>query len=167
MNCQETQENLEAFLDGESPRQVKKEIKAHLKVCPQCREGWLKAQEVKALLHSLPVERCPSSVERRIWAEIPLKREGSHWPLLRRIKIALAAGVFIAAAVVGIHYHYRPHPLYTPDQVAKGQAGVRLALAYYQHATQLSAQVIERETLIPLRNGFREAFKIFEKRRKL
>jgi len=169
MNCKETEENLEAFLDGELPRQVRKEIGAHLKVCPRCRESWREAMELRKLLRSLPSERCPSAVEDKVWAEIPLgKGKYNVFPLLPRwAKATLAAAALIGLALVGTHLHHRANPVYSPEQIAKGRAGVGLALAYYQRATQLSVDIIKREAISPLKKEFDDVTQIFIKRRKL
>ena len=168
MNCKEIEKNLEAFLDGESPRQIKKEIKAHLKVCPHCRESWREAKELRKLLRSLPPERCPPGVKNKVGAQISLGKRVNDWHLFlpRWAKVALVAGTLMVAALIGIHLRHRANP-YSPEQIAKGQAGVELALAYYQRATQLSVGIIEREAISPLKKGFREVFKTFQKIEKI
>jgi len=169
MNCKETQENLEAFLDGECPRQVRKEIKAHLRNCPLCRENWQEAVELRGLLHSLPLERCPSSVTDNVWVEIVGKKK-RFWGLPSldwRAIMGLASGILVISLLIGLHLHHRPSPTYSSDQIARGKAGTELALAYYQHAIQLSTDIIEREMIPPLRNGLNKIFKTFEKRRNL
>jgi predicted anti-sigma-YlaC factor YlaD len=169
MNCKETQENLEAFLDGECPRRVRKEIKAHLRNCPHCRESWQEAVDLKRLLHSLPPERCPSSVKKKVWPEIvgEKKRFWGSPSLGWRAILGSTLGVLVISLLIGLHLHHRPSPTYSREEIAKGQAGIELALAYYQHATQLSTDIIERETIPPLRNGLNKVFKTFEKRRNL
>jgi len=169
MNCKKTQENLEAFLEGECLRQVRKELKAHLRNCPHCRESWQETKELKRLLRSLPQERCPSSVKKKVWAKT-IGAKKRFWGLPSfgwKAILGLASGALVIFLLIGIHLHHRSISTYSPSQITKAQEGVKLALAYYQHAIQLSTDIIEREMIPPLRNGFNKIFKTFEKRRNL
>ena len=170
MTCKEIQENLEAFVDRECPRQVRKEITTHLSVCPHCLESWRQTVELRRLLRSLPPERCPSSVRERVWTQIveEKKKRFCGFPSLGwRAIIGLTSGILVISLFIGLHLHHRSAPPYYQSQIIKAREGVELAFAYYRRATQLSTDITQRETIPPLRNGFKNIHRIFKKRRQL
>lgn len=157
-------------MDGECSRQVRKEITAHLSVCPHCQESWQQTVELRKLLRSLPPEICPSSVRKRVWTQIveEEKKKFCGFPSLGwRAIIGLTSGILVISLFIGLHLHHRSAPPYSQSQIIKAREGIELALAYYRHATKFSTEIIEKETIPTMRNGFKEIFWIFEKRRKL
>jgi anti-sigma factor RsiW len=86
MNCKKVLSRLHAYLDGEMPTKLMREMEEHLGACPSCR-GWVeRIHQVGDILDSLTVPPLPEEFAVRVMAEArrraPLaKDEKSLFPI--------------------------------------------------------------------------------------
>jgi anti-sigma factor RsiW len=116
MNCRKVLSHLSAFLDGEAPTTIMRQIEAHLRVCPSCREQVTQMRDVGDLLDRQPVPPLPGEFSQRVMAEarrrIPLVRARKRfspgaWPLQWLLDLSIpmraaACGVVLLASISGL-----------------------------------------------------------------
>jgi anti-sigma factor RsiW len=111
MNCEEYQETLSAFLDGNSSEQEAANAFRHLAECENCRRFLKLAVELQHGLRAMPVPTIPVKIDRRIM-RIPTRERARQraWPekfvsLFRhRFNVpvpAFAGGVCLFLSVLG------------------------------------------------------------------
>ena len=69
MNCKKVLSRLHAYLDGEMPAKLMREMEEHLGVCPSCRSQVEHIRQVDDMLDSLTVPPLPEEFAARIMAE--------------------------------------------------------------------------------------------------
>jgi anti-sigma factor RsiW len=69
MNCKKVLPRLHAYLDGEIPANLMREIEEHLNVCPACRGQVERISQVGDMLDSLTVPPLPNEFAARVMAE--------------------------------------------------------------------------------------------------
>ena len=112
MNCKKVLSRLHAYLDGEMPTKLMREMEEHLGACPSCR-GWVeRIHQVGDILDSLTVPPLPQEFSARVMAEArrraPLVKEKKsffpqEWQPLRwfldlSVPMRLAAGAMVLLA---------------------------------------------------------------------
>jgi anti-sigma factor RsiW len=95
MKCQEAQEHLSAWLDGELPEAMGAALTAHVEKCATCRREWLRLRALDAALDNLEAPVPPGLAE-RVAARVrrPQRRQG--WQ-----SAALAACLILGIALGG------------------------------------------------------------------
>jgi anti-sigma factor RsiW len=112
MNCKEILSRLHAYVDGEVPARLMREMEEHLGVCPSCRSQVERIRQVDDMLDSMTVPPLPQGFSARVMAEAqrralpaPGKRPllGLDWMPLRwfadltvPMRLAACAMVFLA-----------------------------------------------------------------------
>jgi BMFP domain-containing protein YqiC len=105
MNCLESQEQIQRYLDGELADTGQGDFAAHLLLCPDCREQYGAAQCLLEGLRLLPQSRPPAGLGKRICRQIMV--ECGRAKRLRRLVIAsTVAASLLLASWVG--YRTRP-----------------------------------------------------------
>jgi len=125
MPCQEIQDNLSAYLDGELPSEEARRVEAHVEACPACRRLLRELSAVSGVLGAMPHESAPrglsddlqSQLERRVLlagdddgeaGAQPDRRlaqeRPSRWPRVA----AIAACLMLAAGITALWYLPRP-----------------------------------------------------------
>jgi hypothetical protein len=109
MDCKAICEQLSAYLDGELDEASTARVEEHLAACETCRDGLASLRDLTDILHELPREEAPATVERDVVSYIErdallrprpnTRRTRRRRPLLYR-SAALAAALLVA--VVGI-----------------------------------------------------------------
>jgi anti-sigma factor RsiW len=69
MNCKKVLSRLHAYLDGELPAKLMREMDEHLGVCPSCRSQTERIRQMDDMLDSLTVPPLPEEFAARIIAE--------------------------------------------------------------------------------------------------
>ena len=114
MNCKKVLSRLHAYLDGEIPAKLMREIEEHLGACPSCRSQTERIRQVGNILDSIIVPPLPSEFAARVMAEArsrtPFVKEKKTffslgWQPLRRlfdlsVPMRLAACTMILLACV-------------------------------------------------------------------
>jgi|WetSurMetagenome_2_1015567.scaffolds.fasta_scaffold38636_2 anti-sigma factor RsiW len=92
MNCKEILSRLHAYVDGELPARLMREMEEHLGVCPSCRSQVERIRQMDNMLDSMSVPPLPEGFSARVMAEarkralpVPEKRPlmGLDWMPLR------------------------------------------------------------------------------------
>lgn len=98
--CRPVAELLSAYLDGEVDAGERTRVEAHLEVCEACRAELESLRATAGMLHRLPLEPAPRSFL------IPAPEPQTSWVmrLMRPMKLATAAAVFVLALVVGADF---------------------------------------------------------------
>lgn len=106
MNCQEIQNELSAYVDGELSPELRTQIDAHVGSCPQCRERFAELKKLAAGVSALPkLQPAPeflTAVRRKIargeepgdasWVDLLFR---ASWP-----RVALGAAAVIAVLIL-------------------------------------------------------------------
>src|SRR2546427_446316 len=79
MNCTRIETNLMAYLDGRSNAGERREIEAHLKTCPLCRERAEEFRSVSSLLEELPQIEPSAAFDVRVRARVAAEPESRGW----------------------------------------------------------------------------------------
>ncbi len=69
MNCKKALSRSHAYVDGEVPAKLMREMKEHLDVCPSCRSLVERIRQVDDMLDSLSVPSLPNEFAARVMAE--------------------------------------------------------------------------------------------------
>lgn len=77
MNCEEYQETLSSFMDGEAEPDAASAALAHLGACAGCREFFAAAMEHRTALSQAPLPDFPHALDRRI--RRATKPQGLRW----------------------------------------------------------------------------------------
>ena len=98
MECKDVLELLDSYLDGELSPSDTERVRAHLAVCPECREELEERRTMAALLCSsdLPF---PEDLHDRIMQAVREKKSGRRWHRVRKV-LAISSRVAVAATVV-------------------------------------------------------------------
>ncbi|MDQ6662841.1 MAG: zf-HC2 domain-containing protein [Acidobacteriota bacterium] len=66
MSCQNVQNSLSAFLDGEIDREERERVSVHLAQCRECNSYSQELHSVRAMVRELPVPRCPARLQTQL-----------------------------------------------------------------------------------------------------
>jgi anti-sigma factor RsiW len=126
LRCEEVQDVLEAYVDGDLPAAGEARVRAHLGSCPSCAAELALAEAIQRELRSLPVPDCPPEVLRKV-VPFTLRERRTARPF----RAALAAAM-LAAAVGASVFFLGPFRQEEPDpqEVARATEEARYALAY-------------------------------------
>ncbi len=109
MRCQQIQELLSAYLDGEVEPSQQSQIKVHLETCPACRGQWEDLVASVALLRGLPEVSPPAFFREQLRLKLesrsfsaPRRRSWFGWPRF----IAAAAVLMVALSVTTLWSGY-------------------------------------------------------------
>src|SRR5437016_817820 len=95
MNCQDMQELLSGYADGQVDGREKRLVERHLEGCAVCRRGLRLAEAIKSAMGALPQPALPADLKEN------LRRKMDRRPILRYSLLgALAAALFAAARLV-------------------------------------------------------------------
>lgn len=101
MSCRTVSEAMSLRLDGLLGEAERARLDAHLASCPACAARWQAMQQVSTLLAAeplaLPMAGFTERVRQRV-AALPTRQVS--WPLVRRPRVAVLAGVVALAALV-------------------------------------------------------------------
>jgi len=118
MNCQETKELLDRYVDGELQAIEKRDVKAHLAACPLCQLEYEKEQKFDALVKNhVHREEAPfelrEAVINRLEQPSPLKEWWDSLLGTPAFKMALSSVmIFIMAAFILLNVN-KPFPLFS------------------------------------------------------
>jgi anti-sigma factor (TIGR02949 family) len=101
MKCNEVQEHLSAWLDGELPEELRPAVAAHLDECPDCQAELAALERLEAALTELeaPVpQNLAAAVRRR------LPRPASPWRQSLALAACLVLGIFLGGSLTGTLY---------------------------------------------------------------
>jgi predicted anti-sigma-YlaC factor YlaD len=101
MDCQEIQEHLSAWLDGEVDREVGLEMEAHLEGCSLCRGAMARLRRLDEALGSLEVP-VPSNLAAGVLSRLP--RRPSVWWKSLSLAASLLLGIVLGGALAGNFY---------------------------------------------------------------
>jgi anti-sigma factor RsiW len=108
MDCSKALSRLHAYLDGEVPAKLRREIDQHLSTCPACRSQVERIRQVHDMLEDLPVPRLPQEFSSRLMTrargEVLFAKEKKslfplHWQPVQWL-LDLSAPMRLAACVV-------------------------------------------------------------------
>jgi anti-sigma factor (TIGR02949 family) len=115
--CSQVEEALSAFLDGEVIDVERREIEAHLSVCPGCQRRYRAEQSVRSFVRQRRdrlVEPAPPDLRLRIVRAVQTEETQRRWDVMSRRRtfglLALAASLVLA--VIGGSFYFRSaeHP---------------------------------------------------------
>ncbi len=127
MNCEQTRENLAAFIDGELDDGTATEIQAHLEGCGECRDELeMLRQTARALEGFLEPRAMKESVADSVLSALASQKGRRRVPLRTRLAWALtgaAAAVFILA-IFGFlgSQEFQPQPVFADEIVDEALA---------------------------------------------
>ena len=75
MNCEEANQSLDAYLDGELEPGKQRELEQHLNACPECRELLEQQRQFRAFFTAnAPRYKAPSQLKARVIARVRTER---------------------------------------------------------------------------------------------
>lgn len=110
--CSQIEEALSAFLDGEVIDAERREIEAHLSVCPGCQSRYRAEQSVRSFVRQRRnrlVEPASECLRRRIVKAVQAEETRRRWDVLsqRRMVGRLALAASLVLAVIGGSLYFR------------------------------------------------------------
>ncbi|HEY3858272.1 MAG TPA: anti-sigma factor [Gammaproteobacteria bacterium] len=125
MTCQECEELLHPYLDGEMDAPQRAAVDAHLKDCKDCRQALEHLQMLRRALQ-LPELRYPASETLRHRLQEQLREADAHerrrhWP---RWATAAAAAAIVVSLVLNFMPHHRTAPVASDDEDAMVDSAV-------------------------------------------
>ncbi|MTI81907.1 MAG: hypothetical protein FH758_13735 [Firmicutes bacterium] len=130
MNCQETRENLNAYLASEHQLFDKAKLEKHLDNCPQCQGELEQLQALNNMLNSLPNQGAPASLKTDILAT--LSKPNSKSSPINKGKLVRD---LLAAAAVSLAIFWSGLPLFNGTDVDKVNQSFNKLAANYTQAT--------------------------------
>jgi anti-sigma factor RsiW len=125
MNCEEIQERISQYIDGELQPDQESELFWHLSVCGHCREFSRSALNLRSELSMAPAQSVPRRVDEQVYARthsLPLTGKsltferalsGRRQFSFRALALAVVFSVITSVAVVTLWYRsIRPQPTY-------------------------------------------------------
>ena len=171
MTCQELDNIIADYVEGDITAEQKIEVEAHLKQCSNCQSAFNYYQEIVEKLHSLPQEKCPDKVIEKVLHFVrvddskPSFLKNIYNTILERYswKISFALAVIILGIfVLYPHLEYQePVPQqYTAEEIEKAKKDAELALAYFHYFTVkteqiMETQIIQNYLIKPIRTAFK------------
>ena len=109
MSC-EVREHLVAYVDGELPDGLRREVEEHLAGCPSCAQELAELEATRALLERWPVAEPSAEARSRAWDELQGRRQPTVAPVAGRpvwarallryaLPLAAAAAVLVVVTV--------------------------------------------------------------------
>lgn len=171
MTCQEFDNIIADYVEGEITAEQKIEVETHLKECSKCQTTFNYYQEIVEKLHTLPQEKCPDTVIEKVFHSVrvddskPSFLTNIYNTILERHswKISFALAVIILGIfVIYPHLEYQEpvQQQYTAQEVEKAKKDVELALAYFHYFTTkteqiMETQIIQNYLIKPIRTAFK------------
>lgn len=158
MRCDDLNEILEAYLDGDLTPGRCVEVEAHLAGCAGCRKALELARQVAFELRALPGEACPDTVTERVRERVRhrVRRQDALPRALFRRRILPAWSLRIAAVLMALAaiftYFLWLEPAgkeaaYSQDEIARARRGIVLALDCVDHAMHRTRVVMKKENV--------------------
>jgi len=109
MDCLQVQDRLSAYLDGELPAELRRQVEEHLEACPACREelAWLGRLDKTFDRLAAPSPDVTSRVMER------LRRPPLTWWRSLALAASLVLGLVLGGALAGNFYPYAAGPSLT------------------------------------------------------
>jgi hypothetical protein len=158
MRCQDINDLLESYIDGDLDPGRCGDVEAHLGGCPACRKALESARQIAFELRALPPEACPENVTDRVRERIGRRdarpRSGLTSRFLRRAlpagrPVLRTAAVLLALAVVLTYFIWRfpggKPPAYSPEEISRARRGLVLAFGCMDHAMSRTGAVLRKE----------------------
>ena len=101
MKCNEVQEHLSAFMDGEVPEGLRQRLADHLAGCPVCRAELAALERLEAALLELEAP-APRDLAAKVRQRLP--RPARPWRQSLALAACLALGVFLGSSLTGTLY---------------------------------------------------------------
>jgi predicted anti-sigma-YlaC factor YlaD len=120
MNCLESQELVQRFLDGEALDARRTELEPHLAICANCRELHAASQRLLDGLRLMPPALPPDHLARNITAQA--LRQGKRSRLQKRVAMTAALAASLMLAVLAGYRSLRPGPLESADSTSLSAA---------------------------------------------
>ncbi len=115
--CSQIEEALSAFLDGEVIGVDRREIEAHLSVCPGCQSRYRAEQSVRSFVRQRRdwlVAPAPSDLRLRIVRAVQAEETKRRWDVMSRRRtfglLALAASLVLAVIGGSLYFHSVEYP---------------------------------------------------------
>ncbi len=139
LSCADVDARLEAWLDGELPRDESAAVDAHLAACSECAAEAVAARTVRDELRALPSLETPPRVLDTVRRQTLLPK---RWIT---VGVVAAAATVMLSIGLGIHQARRPDP--QAAQVARATAEAKYALSLIARATRQASSGVENELL--------------------
>lgn len=118
MNCKKVFFRLHAYVDGEMPAELMREMDEHLGACPACRDQVERIRQARDILDSLSIPPVPQGFSDRVMAEakrrapdlkerkslLPVQRQSFRW-LFGDLSVPMrlaACGMVLLACLLGM-----------------------------------------------------------------
>ncbi len=140
MNCHETKQSLDAYLDDELSEQATSAFEKHVSTCPDCQEYLQQAETLQASLRQLPVPPPANGFfERALTTAVIGQRPSGRFGY--RLWAAIAAGVvlFLTAGLIW-QSTFRDHDLPAVTMTLQETRDVRLV--FYSKTALPNAQLV-------------------------
>ncbi len=144
-NCDQVDERVEAWLDGELPAEEAARLERHADGCPRCADAMAWARTVRDELRSLPTYPAPPRVARPALAAARATASDNR-RRLGRLRALAAAAVLVVLLATALLVSGLGREVPAPE-VARAEAEVRLALALVGRVQRRTAAEVRREVL--------------------
>jgi anti-sigma factor RsiW len=102
MKCNEVQEHLSAWLDGESPEELRPQLAEHLAACPACQAELAALERLDAALADLEAPGPPEDLAAGVLRRLP--RPTPTWVRSLALAACLLLGIFLGGSLTGTLY---------------------------------------------------------------
>lgn len=176
MTCQEFNNLMFDYIEGNLSSKQNKVIESHLQQCHKCKTAFHQYKDVVLKLHKLPDLKCPDTVVEKVYNSVPIMK--TEIPFLTKIyqyisrrlswKIRFAMGV--AVVIISILSFYSgqekkvyDQQIYTAEEIKQAKKDVEIALAYFNYYTTKAEKIIEKQIIPnylfkPIKKAFKPIF---------
>jgi anti-sigma factor RsiW len=105
MKCNEVQENLSAWMDGEVPEELHQQLADHVAGCPACQAELEVLKRLDAALGGLEVP-VPRGLADKVSRRLPRSAAASRWVQSLALAVCLALGIFLGSSLTGTLYRW-------------------------------------------------------------
>jgi anti-sigma factor RsiW len=116
MKCNEVQEHLSAWLDGEVPEGLRQRLADHVAGCPACQAELEVLERLDAALGGLEVP-VPRGLADKVSRRLP-RPVASPWVQSLALAVCLALGIFLGSSITGSLYPVTASPNGIANDVA-------------------------------------------------
>ncbi len=179
MNCQNCLEFIDKYLEGELSRKQRMQMADHLKKCDHCRKAVEVYEKMTTDIRDIEPRECPNEIVDSVYELLNLNQPKPERVSIlerlreflnahqRQMRLAVAGAVIVFFALL-IHLRVSHQPRinqkYSAEEIDQAKDQVKLALAYFNHVTTKTEEILEKQVLPkdvvqPMKSSIKTAMK--------
>ena len=149
-HCTWVDDRLDAYIDGDLPKNQCTLIEAHTRACPHCADALALAVQIRDQLRTWPVHPCPSAITDRVYRQVGNPSSWRHrlqtWLSGWQPLTGAVAAVVLIIAAVALFQSQRP-PQTNTTELAQMQRQAKWTLVYLNQIGRRTSHTLRDQVL--------------------